>query len=86
MKADDNPQTAGLSAQRFIEGRPIMTTAAAGWMKSGRTRRPRKTSDAALAKDIAASIRAHAEAGVIKSATDYTSRVEVIERVESLLS
>lgn len=47
--------------------------------------RPRRTSDTRLARDIADSIRAHAEFGVVKSAWDYTSRMEVLERVETIL-
>jgi hypothetical protein len=46
---------------------------------------PRKTSDARLAKDIVASILAHAEAGVIRTAEDYSSRLEIIEAVEAIL-
>ena len=63
-----------------------MTAATVGWQKSGRTRRPRQTSDARLAKDIVASIRAHEEVGVTRSVMDYTGRVELIEMVEELLS
>jgi hypothetical protein len=54
-------------------------TARQGW-------KPRKTSDARLVKNIVASIRAHAEAGVNRTAADYSSRVEIIEAVEELLS
>ena len=61
-----------------IAARTSFQTSRRGW-------RPRQTSDARLATDIAASIRAHAEAGVVRTALDYTSRVEIIERVEALL-
>lgn len=47
--------------------------------------RPRKTSDARLANDIAASIMSHAENGTVKTPHDYTKRTEIIEMVESLL-
>jgi hypothetical protein len=52
----------------------------------GPRHRTRKTSDARLAQDIAASIRAHAEAGTVKTAFDYTGRGEVIQLVEELLN
>jgi hypothetical protein len=54
-------------------------TARKGW-------KPRKTSDARLAKDIAKSIKAHNDAGVIRSASDYTQRSEIIHMVESILT
>jgi hypothetical protein len=54
-------------------------TARRGWQ-------PKRTSDARLAADIAESIKAHAEAGVVRTAADYSSRVEIIEAVEDLLS
>ncbi len=53
-------------------------TARAGW-------RPEKTSDRKLAKDIVASIEAHAEVGTVKTAADYTNRSEVITLVESIM-
>jgi hypothetical protein len=62
-----------------------MVAVAAGWQKSGKTRRPRQTSDARLAKDIVSSIKAHQEVGVSRSAQDYSSRIEIIEAVEELL-
>jgi hypothetical protein len=62
-----------------------MVAVTAGWKKAKRTG-SRKVSDAKLARDIAASIRAHAEAGVSRSAADYTSRIELIGMVEALLS
>jgi hypothetical protein len=61
-----------------------MTAATTGWKKAKRTS-SRKPSDAKLAKDIVASIRAHADAGVIRTAADYSSRLEVIEAVEAIL-
>jgi len=61
-----------------VAARTNSQTSRKGW-------RPRKTSDARLAIDIADSIRTHAVAGVNKSAWDYTSRLELIERVEALL-
>jgi hypothetical protein len=54
-------------------------TARQGW-------KPRKTSDTRLVKDIVASIKAHAETGIVRTAADYSSRVEIIEAVEELLS
>ena len=52
---------------------------------AGPKHRTRKTSDARLAQDIAASILAHAEAGVSRSASDYTARSELIGMVEAIL-
>jgi hypothetical protein len=52
---------------------------------AGPKHRARKTSDARLAADIAASILAHQEAGVSRSVTDYTSRIELIGMVEAIL-
>jgi hypothetical protein len=62
-----------------------MTAATAGWQKTNRRPAPRKVSDRKLAKDIAASIKAHAEAGVIRTAADYSSRLEIVEAVETIL-
>jgi hypothetical protein len=62
-----------------------MTVATAGWKKAKRSG-SRKVSDAKLARDIVASIKAHAEAGTVKVAADYTSRVELIGMIEELLS
>lgn len=61
-----------------VAARTNFQTSRRGW-------RPRRTSDARLATDIAASIRVHAEAGVIRTAWDYTSRLDIIGRVEALL-
>lgn len=61
-----------------VATRTSYQTARAGW-------RPRKTSDARLARDIAESIRAHAKAGVVRLAKEYTERIEIIHRVEALL-
>ena len=61
-----------------VAERSNFQTSRRGW-------RPRRTSDAKLARDIANSIKSHAAAGVVKSAWDYTSRLELIERVEVLL-
>ena len=63
-----------------------MIAVSSGWQKSSRTWRPRQTSDARLAADIAASIRAHGANGVIKVPTDYSSRLEIVEAVERILS
>lgn len=47
--------------------------------------RPKKTSDHRLAIDIADSIRRHAENGVVKSISDYTSRDRIFYMVTALL-
>lgn len=47
--------------------------------------RPKKTSDHRLAVDIAESIRQHAENGVAKSISDYTSREKIVCMVTALL-
>jgi hypothetical protein len=52
---------------------------------AGPKHRTRKTSDARLAQDIAASILAHQEMGVLRSVEDYTARAELIGMVEAIL-
>ena len=62
-----------------------MVAATAGWQKASKRTGSRKVSDSKLAKDIVASIRGHAEVGVMRTAMDYTSRIELIAMVEELL-
>lgn len=54
-------------------------TARVGW-------KPKRTSDAKLARDIAHSIMAHAEVGTIRTAIHYTGREEVIEMINMILA
>lgn len=53
-------------------------TARKGW-------KPRQTSDAQLAQDIAESIRAHAQMGQVREIQSYTNREGVIRLVQAIL-
>jgi hypothetical protein len=64
----------------------VVASERTNFQTSRRGWRPRRTSERRLAQDIAESIRAHGEHGVVKSAWDYTSRIEVIEAVERILT
>lgn len=45
----------------------------------------RKPSDAKLARNIAHSIREHADAGIVRHVGEYTNRAEMIEAVNAIL-
>jgi hypothetical protein len=73
-----NNQTGKKEQIMAVATRTNAQTSRQGW-------RPSQSSDARLASDIVASIRAHAEFGMVRSAWDYCDRLEIMERVETLL-